>query len=545
MNPTDAPPATPTDPSDPASQIPSEASPPASAGASGDDAPPRGAAPLSAAAAAGEELIEPDEALPSISIAELPSKMRAACERAGWTSLTPVQAHSIPYLLDGRDLMVQSRTGSGKTGAFVLPMLDMLDPDDASCQALVLVPTRELCQQVAGEAGRLAGDDGIRIVSVYGGTGYNTQLEAFRKGAHMVVGTPGRVLDHLIRGSLDLRRVKVLVFDEADRMLSMGFYPDMRRIREFLPKRRRGFMFSATYPDLVRRLAGQFLNEPEFLSLSRGGIHVATTDHVFYETDPMDRDRALVRIIEVENPDSAIIFCNTKVAVTYVATVLQRFGYDADMLTADLGQAARDKVMDRLRARRLRFLVATDLAGRGIDVSDLSHVFNYDIPEDPESYIHRTGRTGRAGRTGVAASLVYGPTLAELRRIAKRYGIDLQARPTPAVEDVANVVGERLTSLLEASLRDRDRLRIERMKRLEPLARKLAETDEGISLLAMILDDRYHESLHALPPRLEDEAPAPKPAGRSEPAREGPPREHESDGGPSRRRRRGGGGGRR
>jgi len=455
---------------------------------------------------AAPDVEEPGDALPEIRLEDLPEALQAAARRAGWASLMPVQAKAIPYLLAGRDLMVQSRTGSGKTGAFLLPILEKVDPRQATCQALVLVPTRELAHQVIRDALTLSEGMEVNIVSVYGGAAYGPQLEGLRRGAHLVVGTPGRILDHLMRGSLQLDRLAILVFDEADRMLSMGFYPDMMQLRSYLPRRRSGFMFSATFPARVRRLAGQFLHQPQFLSLSRDRVHVTDTTHVYYEVPAMEKDRCLVRIIEVVNPDSAIVFCNTRAQVDYVCQVLQRFGYDADQLSADLSQPAREKVLGRLYRRRLRFLVATDLAGRGIDVADLSHVFLYDLPEDPDTYVHRTGRTGRAGATGVAISLVDIRELLGLKQIAKKFNIDLLQRPLPSDEDVERIVAERVTALLEAKLRSRDRLRVERMQRMLPLARELGESDDELAIIAMLLDDYYQETLHAPADAAEDEA---------------------------------------
>jgi len=458
--------------------------------------------------------VEPENALPETTLADLPSALQEAVRRMGWDSLMPVQAKAIPYLRAGRDLMVQSRTGSGKTGAFLLPILERVRPDRPFCQALVLVPTRELAKQVTGEAEMLVADTGVCTVAVYGGVGYGPQLDAMKRGAHIVIGTPGRILDHLVRGTLSLDRLEVLVFDEADRMLSMGFYPDMRELSRYLPDARDGFMFSATYPATVRSLAHQFLDQPQFLSLSHGAEHVSATEHVFYEVPTMEKDRGLVRIIEVENPGSAIIFCNRKATVRYVALVLQRFGYDAEQLTSDLSQKEREKVLARAYERKLRFLVATDLAGRGIDIENLTHVVLYEFPEDPESYIHRTGRTGRAGAGGEAVSLVDRLERLELKAVAKRYGIELIRRDLPSDEDVQNVVAQRVTALLEAKLRRLDRLVVERAQRMLPLAQRLAESDDERAVIAMLLDEYYQNSLHVppdLPPRAKEEAGA-KPA---------------------------------
>lgn len=465
--------------------------------------------------------------LPDVTLEQLPPRLQAAAARAGWAGLMPVQARGIPYLLAGRGVMIQARTGSGKTGAFLLPMLERLDPTLAQCQALVLVPTRELAKQVWQEAQLLFGQTGLRAVPVYGGVGYGAQIEALKQGAHIVIGTPGRVLDHLLRRTLTLEHLRLLVFDEADRMLSMGFYPDMKQMQSYLPKRHlHTCMFSATFPAYVLNIAREFIREPEFISLSRDHVHVTEVAHVFYVVPGMDKDRSLVRLIEIENPASAIIFCNTKAKVHYVTVVLQRFGYDADELSADLSQTDRERVLERVRQGTLRFLVATDIAARGLDIPELSHVIQYEPPEDVENYIHRAGRTGRAGASGVAISLVNAVERFELDRIGKRYSIMLEERPNPTEAEVEAVVAERLTALLEARLRERDKLQTERSRRFAPLARALAESEDESALITMLLDDTYQELLHA---------PAPQPSGK-------PPQAEKRSGGGSSGQ---GGGGRR
>jgi len=451
---------------------------------------------------------EPHNPLPDVTLEQLPERLRAAAARAGWTTLMPVQARAIPYLLAARDMMIQARTGSGKTGAFLLPMLERLDPKRNHCQALILVPTRELARQVGQEAETLCGGAGLRTVAVYGGVGYGPQIDALRQGAHIVVGTPGRVLDHLLKRTLSLEHLKLLIFDEADRMLSMGFYPDMKQVQRYLPARAlNACMFSATFPAYVLRTAREFIREPEFITLSRDHVHVTDTEHVFYIAPGLDKDRSLIRLIEIENPASALIFCNTKTKVHYVSVVLQRFGYDADELSADLSQADRERVLERVRRGTLRFLVATDVAARGLDIPDLSHVIQYEPPEDVEGYIHRAGRTGRAGATGVAISLVSRVEKFDLDRIAKRYSINLQERPLPTDADVEAVVAERVTALLEARLRERDKLLTERSQRFVPLARSLAENEDESAIIAMLLDDYYQQTLHAPLPQPSD-APA-------------------------------------
>lgn len=458
-------------------------------------------------------LENPHDVLPEITLAELPELLRDAAARAGWLTLMPVQAQALPYLRAGRDMLIQARTGSGKTGAFILPLLERLDPARSECQALILVPTRELARQVQQEADLLCGAAGLRTLALYGGVGYGAQLEGLRRGAHIVVGTPGRVLDHLLRRSLSLDALRVLIFDEADRMLSMGFYPDMREVQRYLPHHPiHTCMYSATFPAHVLRTARQFIREPEYLSLSRDHVHVTDTEHVFYVVPGMDKDRSLIRLIEIENPASAIIFCNTKTRVHYVTVVLQRFGYDADELSADLSQPERERVLARVRQGTLRFLVATDVAARGLDIPELSHVIQYEPPEDPELYIHRAGRTGRAGALGTAISLVTEVETLALERIAKRYGIQMQACPLPTHEDVEAVVAERVIALLEARLRERDKLQAERSQRFLPLARNLAETEDELPLMAMLLDDYYQRMLQAPLPQPEIAAAQPAPS---------------------------------
>lgn len=435
--------------------------------------------------------------LAPVSVSELSTTIRAATARAGWSELSPVQAVAIPYLLAKRDLMAQARTGSGKTGAFLLPMLELLDAAQKFPQALVLVPTRELASQVTKDALTLFEGMGLEVVSAYGGVSYKPQIDAFKRGAQLVVGTPGRVLDHLLKRNLKLDRLKMLVFDEADRMLSMGFYPDMLEVQRYLPEKGvHGSMFSATFPPNVQRLAQRFLNQAEFLSLSRDHIHVTDVEHIAMRVPRMDKDRALVRLLEVDNPAQALIFCNTKARVSYVTTVLQRFGFNAADLSSELSQSAREQVLARLKDGSLRFLVATDVAARGIDIVDLSHVILYEPPDDAELYIHRAGRTGRAGAGGVAISLIAGLEERELKKIASIYKITFEERAAPTDEDVAAIVSERLIVHLEAQLRGRDNLQTERMQRFMPLTRQLAETEEGQALLAMVLDDSYYLSTH-------------------------------------------------
>lgn len=480
---------------------------------------------------------EPENALPEVSLADLPQLLQTACAKAGWNSLMPVQSRALPYLLEGRDLMVQSRTGSGKTGTYLLPLMARLNPAMPAVQALILVPTRELAVQVEQEAKTLFKGSGFTVAAVYGGVGYGKQMDALRQGVSVVVGTPGRVLDHLLRRTLNLDHISALIFDEADRMLSIGFYPDMKEIQRYLPETSiHAMLFSATYPPHVLKLAGEFLTNPQMLSLSTTQIHVAEVQHLYCECKSMEKDRTLIKILEVENPASAIIFCNTKATVHFVTAVLQGFGFNADELSADLSQSRREDVLSRLRKGTIRFLVATDVAARGIDIPELSHVFLYEPPDDRESYIHRAGRTGRAGAAGVVISLVDIMEKMELQRIAKYFKVPLTQHMAPTDEEVAHAVGMRVTALLEARFRQLNGLERERMKRFEPLVQSIAEDPEQRHLLTLLLDDCYQKSLNPtafLPagtPRKESEGAArpPKPhtgGGRRGPRENGPRRE--------------------
>lgn len=442
---------------------------------------------------------EPESPLPEATLDTLPDKVQQALKAAGWESLMPVQQKAIPYILDERDLIVQSRTGSGKTGAFLMPLFEVLDPSRKGAQALILTPTRELARQVHEEFERMSAATpetfDLQTALVYGGVKYGPQVRALKGGAQVVIGTPGRTLDHLDRKNFSLDGLKVLIFDEADEMLSMGFYPAMKKLKKFLPKDRRSYMFSATMPPKVRALGHEFLTDPGFLSLSVGEVSVDRIEHRYYTVNPMEKDRALVRLIEWEDPDSAIIFANTKREVAYLTKFLQNYGHDASDISGDLSQKEREKAMDRIRGGELRLLIATDVAARGIDISDLSHVFLYDIPRDPEYYVHRSGRTARAGKAGTAIALATVEDEHLIKDIARRYGIDVEKHELPTVEDVGRRISERVIIVLEERFREKSNLERERTERFIPVVQELAR--EEPELLAMLIDEIYHPAHHA------------------------------------------------
>ncbi len=427
---------------------------------------------------------------PEIKIENLTEFIQVALRNAGWTSLTPVQSAAMPFAIKGQDVMVQAKTGSGKTGAFILPLIEKIDPIEPECQAIVLVPTRELAIQVVKEAEMLLEGLFINVVPVYGGTKYGKQVKAFKEGAHLVVGTPGRVLDHLSSGNLSLELLTSLIFDEADRMLSMGFYQDMLSLKGYLPEHDvTTAMFSATFPATVRSLASQFQKDAAFVDLSTDQISADEVTHVAYVVESNEKDKTLVRLLEIEEPEAAIIFCNTRQRVNYVNTVLSRMGFDSDYLTSDLPQHAREKVLDRVRAGKLKILVATDVAARGIDIPHLTHSIQFELPEDLEVYIHRAGRTGRAGAKGTAYSIVAGFDEVQMHKLRRDYKVEFEKHATPTEEDVSAALSGRMTAKLNELKTSRDRLAFERSSRLVPFVQGLAQDEEAAKLVAVLLDD--------------------------------------------------------
>jgi ATP-dependent RNA helicase DeaD len=318
-----------------------------------------------------------------------------------------VQTAVFEPAIEGKNLVVQARTGTGKTAAFGLPLIDKLvRASQKSVQALILCPTRELALQVSRELEQIGQFRGTQVTAIYGGAPIGRQIEALQAGAQIVVGTPGRVLDHLRQKTLDPSGIKALVLDEADEMLSMGFARELNAIIETLPKNRQGLFFSATIPPAIERLAHSALRQTELITLSSDQVGALEISHYVYLLRSGDKLTQLVKVLEIEDPESAVIFCNTRDETQRVAEALKARGFDADWLNGDLPQSDRERVMSATREGRLRFLVATDVAARGIDISHLTHVINHDFPESAEQYVHRTGRTGRAGRTGTAISII-------------------------------------------------------------------------------------------------------------------------------------------
>ncbi len=329
-----------------------------------------------------------------------------AVEKLGFSQPTPIQVETIPLMLNGRDVLAQSQTGTGKTAAFMLPILQRLGRGNGTPRALVLAPTRELAKQVADAADSFARVSGSKVLAVYGGQSYEIQIRGLNRGVDILVGTPGRLLDFIRQGKLDLSQVEVLVLDEADEMLEMGFIDEVETILDELPDSRQMSLFSATLPAQIQKLASKYLHDPVKVSINPKQVTVAETEQRFYRVREETKLAALSCLLETDEVSSALIFVRTKARAQDLADELMRRGFTADSLHGDLNQSRRELVLNRFRKGIVTQLVATDVAARGLDINDVSHVFNYDIPQDAEDYVHRIGRTGRAGKKGVAITLL-------------------------------------------------------------------------------------------------------------------------------------------
>ena len=374
------------------------------------------------------------QTLDSFAALQLPAPLLAALAEVGYETPSPIQAACIPHLLAGRDLLGEAQTGTGKTAAFALPILARLDLNDKRPQALVLTPTRELAIQVAEAFQKYAHQmPGFHVLPIYGGQSMVIQLRALSRGAHVIVGTPGRVMDHLERKSLDLSRLRTLVLDEADEMLRMGFIDDVEWILQHTPDERQTALFSATMPEAIRRIAQRHLRNPEQVKIRAATATVAAIRQKYWKVSGADKLEALTRLLEVEEDfTAAIVFVRTKTATVELAERLEARGFEAAALNGDMTQGLREQVIERLKSGALDIVVATDVAARGLDVPRISHVINYDIPYDTEAYVHRIGRTGRAGRAGVAILFVSPREMRMLKAIerATRQPIEPIGLPT-------------------------------------------------------------------------------------------------------------------
>lgn len=384
---------------------------------------------------------------------DLSKKLYSAISDMGFEEPSPIQVAAIPLLMEGRDVIGQAQTGTGKTAAFGIPIVEKLNPKFRGVQALVLCPTRELAIQVAEEITKIGKYREARTVAIYGGQPIDRQVLTLKRGVHIVVGTPGRLLDHLRRKTLRLNDLRFTVLDEADEMLDMGFIEDIETILQETPAEKQTLLFSATMPEEIQRLARKYLNNPEVISVSRDELTVPQTEQVFYEVKEHTKFDGLCRVLDTSDINLAIIFCRTKRGVDELVAGLDARGYEAEGLHGDLTQAQRNKVMKKFREGHVEILVATDVAARGLDIENVSHVINYDIPQDPESYVHRIGRTGRAGKSGIAISFVVPREYRQLRLIEKMINTRIKRGKLPSFQDVferqKEVIIERLVSTVD------------------------------------------------------------------------------------------------
>jgi len=377
------------------------------------------------------------ETLPTFAELGLDDDVFQAISARGFEVPTPIQAKSIPVILSGRDMIGLAQTGTGKTAAFAIPICQRLDPTDLKTQALILAPTRELAVQVAGAIHDLAKVKGLRVVPVYGGQPIDRQFRSLRNGAQVVVGTPGRVLDHLRRGSLSIANVHLCVLDEADEMLALGFAEDLDSILSELPEQRQIAFFSATMPPRILELTKKTLRDPVHITITSRQRTLDTTNQTYYEVPKGKKLEALGRVLDMETPGPTIVFCRTRQDTSDLSESLRLRGYNTEALHGDMNQNERDRVMRRFREGQADLLIATDVAARGLDIDTVTHVINFDIPWDVEQYIHRIGRTGRAGRSGDAITLVSGRELFQLKNIERLIGSPIRPARIPTAADIA------------------------------------------------------------------------------------------------------------
>lgn len=382
--------------------------------------------------------------------------LRAVTEM-GFEEASPIQAQAIPAQLEGHDMIGQAQTGTGKTAAFGIPLLQKINPDSKKLQAIILLPTRELAIQVADEIRRLAKFmHGIKVLPVYGGQDIVRQIRSLKDGTQIVVGTPGRVMDHMRRKTIRVDQVHTVVLDEADEMLNMGFLEDMETILSQLPQERQTVMFSATMPSAIAQIAKKFQNEPVMVRVVKKELTVPKVIQYYYEVKPQNKVEVLCRLMDLYSPKLSVVFCNTKKGVDELVQSLQGRGYFAEGLHGDLKQEQRDRVMNGFRNGRTDILVATDVAARGIDVDDVEAVFNYDIPQDDEYYVHRIGRTGRAGREGKAFSLVVGKEVYKLRDIQRYCKTKIIPQAIPSLDDITDIKVEKTIDQVRDMLESND-----------------------------------------------------------------------------------------
>ena len=380
-----------------------------------------------------------------------------AVQDMGFEEATPIQAQAIPVVMTGVDMIGQAQTGTGKTAAFGIPLLQKVDPDNRKVQALVLCPTRELAIQVAEELRNLAKYmHGVKVLPIYGGQDMSRQIRSLKGSVQIIIGTPGRVMDHMRRHTIRLNDLHTVVLDEADEMLNMGFREDIETILKDTPEERQTVLFSATMPQAIMEIAATYQKDAQLVKVTRKELTVPNIEQYYYEVRTKNKDEVLCRLLDLYAPRLSLVFCNTKKKVDELVLELQNRGYFAEGLHGDLKQMQRDRVMQGFREGSTDILVATDVAARGIDVDDVEAVFNYDLPQDDEYYVHRIGRTGRAGRTGKAFTFIVGKEAYKLRDIERYCKTKMKAQRIPSLDDVANVRVENVFRKLEKTIEEED-----------------------------------------------------------------------------------------
>ena len=421
---------------------------------------------------------------------QLDDRIIRAITEMGFEEASPIQAQAIPVVLEGRDMIGQAQTGTGKTAAFGLPLLQKVDPKVKKLQAVVLLPTRELAIQVAEELRRFAKFmHGIKVLPVYGGQDIVRQIRALKDGTQIVVGTPGRVMDHMRRKTVKMDHVHTVVLDEADEMLNMGFLEDMETILSQLPEERQTLMFSATMPQAIADIAKKFQKDPVTVRVIKKELTVPKVTQYYYEVKPKNKVEVMCRLLDMYSPKLSIVFCNTKRQVDELVQALQGRGYFAEGLHGDLKQVQRDRVMESFRNGRTDILIATDVAARGIDVGNVEAVFNYDIPQDDEYYVHRIGRTGRAGREGKAFSLVVGKEVYKLRDIQRYCKTKIIPQAIPSLNDITEIKADKILDQVQDILNDTDLTKIVNIIEKKLMEDDYTSLDLAAALLKMSMGD--------------------------------------------------------
>ena len=425
---------------------------------------------------------------------QLDERIIRAITEMGFEEASPIQAQAIPVAMEGRDMIGQAQTGTGKTAAFGLPLLQKVDPKVKKLQAIVLLPTRELAIQVAEEMRRFAKFMyGVKVLPIYGGQDIVKQIRSLKDGTQIIVGTPGRVMDHMRRKTIKADHVLTVVLDEADEMLNMGFLEDMETILSQLPQERQTLMFSATMPQAIAEIARKFQKDPVTVRVIKKELTVPKVTQYYYEVKPKNKVEVMSRLLDMYAPKLSIVFCNTKRQVDDLVQELQGRGYFAEGLHGDLKQVQRDRVMDSFRNGRTDILVATDVAARGIDVGDVEAVFNYDIPQDDEYYVHRIGRTGRAGREGKAFSLVMGKEVYKLRDIQRYCKTKIIPQAIPSLNDITDIKVEKILDQVQEVLNDTDLTKMVNIIEKKLMEEDYTSMDLAAALLKMSMGDESED----------------------------------------------------